>query len=141
MNDQKSGKPPKSPLGGPAAVADLIKGLDPDHQKRLLENVAKRDPALVAQVRELLFTWDEIIELDDLLVQQLLRETPRATLLMALRGIDEKMQAKISKNLSVRAWTALQDEIEAMGPQKKTDIDLARAVICERAQSLLKGKT
>jgi flagellar motor switch protein FliG len=126
----------KNPLGGPAAVADLIKGLDPDHQKRLLENVAKRDPALVAQVREMLFTWDEIVILDDLILQRLLRETPRTTLIVALRGAAEPILTKISKNLSSRAWAALQDEIEAIGPQKKNDVDQARTLICNRVQVL-----
>lgn len=130
----------KNPRGGPAAVADLIKGLDPDHQTRLLENVAKRNPQLVVQVKELLFTWKDLPSLADTLVQKLLNETPRVSLILALRGASPEIQKKVSSNLSTRAWSALQDEIEAIGPQRKTDVQLARTQICERAHALLKGK-
>ncbi len=111
---KSSGK--RSALGGAKAAADIVNGLDPSVEAPLMEQITQTDEALGARIQDLIFVFDNLIEVDDRGMQELLRQVPSDQLLIAMKGADEALKVKIFKNMSQRAAEMLKDDLEAKGP-------------------------
>lgn len=114
----------------------MLNALPPEHQEKLLAAVAERDPTLAAEIRKLMFTFEDFAQLEDSLLQEILREVPTRKLALALRSSSEGLRATLFRNLSARAGEMLQEEIEALGPQRRTDVEAAQAELIEIAKRL-----
>jgi flagellar motor switch protein FliG len=129
------------PKGGPSAVAEILKGLDESEREALLRSLERADAKLVTEVRKLLFTWEDVAKIDEALIQPVLqsflREVPRATLIMALRGASEAMVGLFSKNLPSRLWQEMSEQVAALGPQKRSDVEKAQAELSRMAEALV----
>jgi flagellar motor switch protein FliG len=82
-------------------------------QEGLLE---VENPQLAEEVRELMFVFEDIVNLEDRAIQRILREVDTKDLAMSLKGTKEDVKEKVFKNMSERAQEMLRDEIEYMGP-------------------------
>ncbi len=125
-----------SVLGGAKAVANIINFLDPSQESALMEQVAKNDAALAARIEELVFVFDNLLELDDRSMQELLRQVPSDQLLLALKGTDDALKEKIFKNMSQRAAEMLKDDLEAKGPVRLSEVEEAQKEILKVARKL-----
>ena len=125
-----------SVLGGAKAVANIINFLEPSQESSLMEQVAKNDEALAARIEELVFVFDNLIELDDRSMQELLRQVSSDQLLLALKGTDEALKEKIFKNMSQRAAEMLKDDLEAKGPVRLSEVEEAQKEILKVARKL-----
>ena len=132
--DQPHSKPPAK--GGVQATAEMLNALPPEHQEKLLAAVAEKDPGLAAEIRKLMFTFEDFANLEDALLQKILREVPTRKLALALRSSSEVLRATLFRNLSARAGEMLREEIEALGPQRRTDVEAAQAELIEIAKRL-----
>ena len=88
-----------------------------------MEQITKADEALGAKIQDLMFVFDNLIEVDDRGMQELLRQVPSDQLLIALKGADETLKAKIFKNMSQRAAEMLKDDLEAKGPVRLSEVE------------------
>lgn len=131
---KSSGK--TSVLGGAKAAANIVNFLEPSQESTLMEQVAKNDEALAARIEELVFVFDNLIELDDRGMQELLRQVPSDQLLLALKGADESMKEKMFKNMSQRAAEMLKDDLEAKGPVRVSEVEGAQKEILKLARKL-----
>jgi flagellar motor switch protein FliG len=84
------------------------------------------DSELCDKLREQMFVFDNIGELDDRSIQTMLREVPSERLGIALRGADPRCKDKILKNMSQRASRLLLDDMEARGPVKLSEVEQAQ---------------
>ena len=125
-----------SVLGGAKAVANIINFLEPSQESLLMEQVAKGDEALAARIEELIFVFDNLIDLDDRSMQELLRQVASDQLLLALKGTDEALKEKIFKNMSQRAAEMLKDDLEAKGPVRLSEVEEAQKEILKVARKL-----
>ena len=125
-----------SVLGGAKAVANIINFLEPSQESLLMEQVAKSDEALAARIEELIFVFDNLIDLDDRSMQELLRQVASDQLLLALKGTDEALKEKIFKNMSQRAAEMLKDDLEAKGPVRLSEVEEAQKEILKVARKL-----
>jgi flagellar motor switch protein FliG len=125
-----------SVLGGAKAVANIINFLEPSQESLLMEQVAKSDEALAARIEELVFVFDNLIDLDDRSMQELLRQIASDQLLLALKGTDEALKEKIFKNMSQRAAEMLKDDLEAKGPVRLSEVEAAQKEILKVARKL-----
>jgi len=125
-----------SVLGGAKAVANIINFLEPSQESSLMEQVAKNDRALAARIEELVFVFDDLLELDDRSMQELLRQVASDQLLLALKGTDEALKEKIYKNMSQRAAEMLKDDLEAKGPVRLAEVEEAQKEILKVARKL-----
>ena len=125
-----------SVLGGAKAAANIINFLDPSQESALMEQVAKSDEALAARIEELVFVFDNLLDLDDRGMQELLRNVQSDQLLLALKGADEEMKEKIFKNMSQRAGETLKEDLEAKGPVKVSEVENAQKEILKIARKL-----
>ena len=130
-----------SVLGGAKAAANIINFLEPSQESALMEQVAKSDEALAARIEELVFVFDNLIDLDDRGMQELLRQVPSDQLLLALKGADEALKEKMFKNMSQRAAEMLKDDLEAKGPVRVSEVEGAQKEILKLARKLAEAGT
>jgi flagellar motor switch protein FliG len=136
---KSSGK--RSALGGAKAAADIVNGLDPSVEAPLMEQITKTDEALGSRIQDLIFVFDNLIEVDDRGMQELLRQVPSDQLLIAMKGAEEALKAKIFKNMSQRAAEMLKDDLEAKGPVRLSEVEAAQKEILAAARKLADAGT
>jgi flagellar motor switch protein FliG len=135
---------PPSPLrriGGTRTVADILNAMERDKSGEELGKIEKADTEMHQQIKDLLFVFDNLLDVDDRGIQALLREVGSDTLAIALRGAEPEVQEKILKNMSKRAAEILKDDMEARGPVKLTDVEAAQKEIVVIAQRLAEEGT
>jgi flagellar motor switch protein FliG len=130
-----------SVLGGAKAAANIINFLEPSQESALMEQVAKNDGALAARIEELVFVFDNLLDLDDRSMQELLRQVSSDQLLIALKGADEVLKEKMFKNMSQRAAEMLKDDLEAKGPVRLSEVEAAQKEILKEARKLAEAGT
>src|ERR1700744_4782232 len=87
-----------SSMGGAKAAANIINLLEPSQEGMIMEQIAKADQVLGARIQDLVFVFDNLLELDDRSMQELMRQVPSHRLLLALKGADDQLKEKIFKN-------------------------------------------
>ena len=123
-------------LGGVEAVAEVINNLDKNSESAIMATVEESDPDLADEIRKLMFTFDDLINVDDRGIQTILKEINNEDLLLALKTAVEEVKEKIYQNMSQRAASMIQDDLEAMGPARLTDIEKAQQSIVKVARKL-----
>ncbi len=122
--------------GGPAAVAKMVNLTGGSMEKQLLESIDKRSPEIAAQVKNLMFVFEDLKLLDGRAVQRLLREIDSKELALALKAASDELKHHIFSNMSERAAAALREELEFMGPVKVRDVEASHTRIIEAMRSL-----
>jgi flagellar motor switch protein FliG len=128
-------------LGGAKATAGILNQLDLSDENAILNQIRTMDPALATTIEELIFTFEDLLELEDRDFQELLRAVPSDVLIPALKAADETLRAKFFKNMSQRAGEMLKDDLEASGPIKVSDAEAAQKQILTTARSLADAGT
>src|ERR1700728_1149797 len=123
-------------IGGARTVANILNAMERDKSGEELGKIEKADGEMHQQIKDLLFIFDNLLEVDDRGIQGLLREVGSDTLAVALRGAEPEVQEKILKNMSKRAAEILKDDMEARGPVKLADVEAAQKEIVTVAQRL-----
>lgn len=123
-------------VGGVQPLVEIINRADPGTEKHLLEELAKRDPALAELVRAQMFTFDDILTLDDKAMQLVLREVDAATLAVGLKGVRDEVRDKILRNVSERARENLLEEIELLGQVRLSAAEEGRATVVKAIRQL-----
>src|SRR5215469_795090 len=130
-----------SVLGGAKAAANIINFLEPSQESALMEQIEKSDEALAARIQDLVFIFDNLIDLDDRSMQELLRQVPAEKLLLAMKGSEDGLKDKIFKNMSQRAAEMLRDDLEAKGPVRLSEVEAAQKEILQTARKLAEAGT
>lgn len=102
--------------GGPKALVDLLNRTDRSTERMIMESLSDTNPELAETVKNMMFVFEDIIQLDDRAIQAILREVDSKELATALKGVNQEVQFKIFKNMSERAVAMLQEDMEFMGP-------------------------
>lgn len=113
----------KAALGGPKVAAEMLNGLGATLESEVLEGVRENDEELAQAIQDQMFTFDDIVKLDDRAVQTVLREVASDALVVALRGSTGEIREKILKNMSTRAAEALREDLESRGPVRVADVE------------------
>jgi flagellar motor switch protein FliG len=122
--------------GGKETAANILNFLDADAEQKITEAIQQVDETLADEIRNLMFVFSNLLDVDDRGIQTLLREVPSDTLLLALKGADEEVKNKIFKNMSKRAADMLLDDLEAKGPVRLSEVEEAQKAILAVAKRL-----
>jgi flagellar motor switch protein FliG len=122
--------------GGVSAVAQMLNVTDRMTNKSILESLEQESPELVDQIRRLMFVFDDLMKLDDKSIQALLKEVENAQWALALKGASEELKGKIMGNLSQRAASMLEEEIQYLGPVRVSDVETAQQSIVDTVRRL-----
>jgi len=123
-------------MGGAKAAASIMNYLDTGIEGPLMDSLRETDEDMSQQIQDLMFVFDNLIDVDDRGIQVLLREVPGEQLQRAIKGADEQLKEKIFKNMSKRAAEMLQDDLEAMGPIRISEVESAQKEILTIARRL-----
>ncbi|HET7160071.1 MAG TPA: FliG C-terminal domain-containing protein, partial [Burkholderiales bacterium] len=91
---------------------------------------------LAQQILDQMFTWDNVMALDDRAIQVVLREVPSESLILALKGSTEEFREKIYKNMSTRASETLKEDLEAKGPVRLSEVEAQQKEIVKIVRRL-----
>ncbi|MFT4561010.1 MAG: flagellar motor switch protein FliG [Gammaproteobacteria bacterium] len=125
-----------SKFGGIKCAAEILNFVDRNSGAAIAEQILEADSDLAEKIEELMFTFDNLIDVDDRGIQALLRDVSTDILVLALKGTDDALQEKIFKNMSSRAAEMLRDDLEAKGPVKLSDVEVAQKEILTTAKRL-----
>jgi flagellar motor switch protein FliG len=123
-------------LGGVQAVAEILNGVSKDTEGKILDALEEMDGETVEKIKEGMFIFENLLNVSDRDTQTLLRETSNEDLIFALKGSSEELQAKIFKNMSSRAAELLKDDLDARGPVRLNEVEVAQRAILTIAKQL-----
>ncbi len=118
-----------SAAGGIKSLAEILNHADRSTERNVLDSLTESDNELAAEVRSLLFVFEDIIKLDDRSIQLVLREADQKDLALALRGVSEEVKQRILANMSERGAQMLVEEMEYQPPQRKRLVEEAQSRI------------
>jgi flagellar motor switch protein FliG len=122
--------------GGAKAIAEILNLIDSTAEKNILQSLEAEDPDLAAEVKNMMFVFDDIILLDDRSIQRLLKDVETKDLSVALKATNDDVKAKIFKNVSERVANMIKEEMEFMGPTRLSDVEAAQSRIVESVRRL-----
>jgi flagellar motor switch protein FliG len=126
----------KAALGGPKTAAEMLNGLGGVIETEVLDGVRETDEDLAQAIQDQMFTFDDIVGLDDRAIQTVLREVASEGLVIALKGASGEIREKILKNMSQRAAEALRDDLESRGPVRLSDVEAQQKEILKTIRRL-----
>lgn len=123
-------------LGGVKSAADIMNFIDTQIEAELMDAIKETDEGLATQISDLMFVFDNLMDVEDRGIQVILREIQTDQLVVALKGADTQLQEKIFKNMSKRAAELLRDDLEAKGPVRVSEVEAAQKEILNVARRL-----
>ena len=118
-----------SVAGGVKSLADILNHADRSTERNVLDSLSESDEELAAEVRRLLFVFEDLVKLDDRAIQLVLREADQKDLALALRGVSDEVKDRILSNMSERGSQMLVEEMEYQPPQRKRVVEEAQGRI------------
>jgi len=118
-----------SSAGGVRSLADILNNSDRTTERNVLDSLAERYAELADEVRMLLFTFEDIVKLDDRSIQLVLKGVDAKDLGLALRGVNDETKARIFSNMSERGAEMLREEMEFQPAQKRSVVEEAQGRI------------
>lgn len=113
-------------LGGVETLVDILNQVDRTTERNITESLEREDAELADRVKSSMFVFEDIITLDDVAIQRILREVEAKDLALALKGCSEEVAEVIYKNQSKRAAASLKEDMEFLGPVRLMDVEKAQ---------------
>ncbi|WP_373898317.1 flagellar motor switch protein FliG [Haloimpatiens sp. FM7315] len=116
-------------IGGIQTLVDILNRVDRTTEKNITEGLEREDEELAEKIRQSMFVFEDIISLDDISIQRVLREVETKDLALALKGVSEEVATAIFRNQSKRAAASLKEDIEFLGPVRLMDVEKSQQKI------------
>ena len=128
---------PNAEVDGHARLARIFDQLDKGGETGLLDKLDSLAPGAADRVRAHMFTFEDLVALDPAGLQTLLSATPRDELVRALKGARHEVANVFYSNLTRRAGASIREDMELLGPIRRSEIEAARASMLQRARGLI----
>lgn len=116
-------------LGGIDTLVGILNQVDRTTEKNITESLEAEDSELAEKIKSSMFVFEDIITLDDVAIQRILREVETKELALALKGSSDEVAEVIYRNQSKRAAASLKEDIQYLGPVRLTDVEKAQQQI------------
>src|SRR5690606_17650216 len=123
-------------MGGYKVAAEIMNNLEGSVEAELMDGIKRIDEDMGNQIQDLMFVFDNLVDVDDRGIQALLREISSEVLVIALKGADDNLKEKIFKNMSKRAAELLRDDLETKPPMRLADVEAAQKEILVTARRM-----
>src|SRR5277367_1675091 len=120
------GEQSQKTFAGFKSVADVMNRLEPAAAKSILETIEHDDPKTAISIRNLIFTFEDLLGVADVSVREWLNVMDKKVLGMALKGASADLKDHIFRAMSSRAVEMLKEDMEAMGPARGKDVAKAQ---------------
>lgn len=131
----------KVEVGGPRAVADVFNRLGAKSSKSTLATIEQVDEELANLIKEMMFTFEDMVALDKSAITETLKAVDKADLMMALKSSPEELKEKFFSAMSERAREAFEEEMQFLGAVKMKDVENAQRKIVEVVNGLAESGT
>ena len=132
---EKMGSIGQRKIGGAKKVAEILNRMDKKGLE-ILQGIESRSSELSKEIRQEMFTFEDLVYLDNRGLQELVKSVARNVLILALRGVDEKLLQLFSRSMSERAAKIMRDDIDALGSQKQSAVQNAQREVLDHVQKL-----
>ena len=133
---EKVGDAQRKSYSGFKAVADLMNRLDAEEAKRILETIEEAQPELALNIRNLMFTFEDLVTVPPATIREIVSGVDKKQLAMAMRGAKEDLRAAIFKAMSSRAAEMLREDMEVLGPVRSREVTQAQQEILNLARRM-----
>lgn len=120
------GEQSRTSFAGAKSVADVMNRLEPAAAKTILETIEQDDPKTAITIRNLMFTFEDLLGVADVSVREWLGSMDKKTLALALKGASADLRDHIFRAMSSRAVEMLKEDMEALGPVRSKDVVAAQ---------------
>ncbi|MDT8447371.1 MAG: FliG C-terminal domain-containing protein, partial [bacterium] len=121
---------------GIESVAEMLNTMDKSTESRILATIEESNPDLAEQIRELMFTFEDMVLVDPNGMQMLLKEMPQNELVLALKTASDALKEHIFSNMSERAADMVRDDLDALGAVRVADVDASQQKMVKIARKL-----
>lgn len=118
------------------SVAELLNRMDQEASKTILEGIEQNDPKVAIGIRDLMFTFDDLLTVPQSGIREILAAVDKRMLATALKGARENVRAHLCSAMSSRAVEMLQEDMDAMGPVRGRDVAQAQQRLMNVARTL-----
>ena len=122
--------------GGITMVADIMNRMNRSTENTIMKSLDETVPEIASEIRKKMFTFEDILKLDDRSIQELLREVTTEDLGRSLKIVDEEMRGVIYRNMSKRGAEMLKEDIEMMPPIRLSEIEKSQRIIIDATKKL-----
>jgi flagellar motor switch protein FliG len=130
------GEQSRRAYAGFKGAADLLNQLEPLSSKGILETIERNDPKMALSIRNLMFTFEDLLGVPDLGIREIVGQLDKKTLALALRGASDELKNLLFKSMSSRAVEMLKEDMEVLGAVRSKDVTQAQREIVEVARQL-----
>ena len=116
-------------IGGVETLVGILNQVDRTTEKNITEGLEREDAELADKVKSSMFVFEDIISLDDVSIQRILREVEASDLALALKGCSEEVAMCVYRNQSKRAAASLKEDMEFLGPVRLMDVEKSQQKI------------
>jgi flagellar motor switch protein FliG len=117
-------------------IAELMNRLDAVTAREILDNIEREEPKLAISIRDLMFTFDNFLEVPEQEMRELMNNIDKKTLMIALKGTTEDVRSHFYRTMSSRAVEMMKEDSEAMGPVRSKEVAKAQGEIVSIARKL-----
>jgi flagellar motor switch protein FliG len=132
----KSASAQSSSFGGVQAAAKIMNNTKTALEASIMNGLNEIDPDLMLKIQDNMFTFENLVSVDNKGIQVLMRAVEPDMLMMALKNCSEETANRFFDNMSERARSMFKDDMEAKGPQRMTDVEDAQKKIMRMARKL-----
>ncbi len=123
-------------MGGAQVIADILNRMNRATESAIMMSLEDSDPELAAQIRNFMFSFEDVLKLDDKSLQELMKEVSAEDLARSLKLVDEGQRERIFKNMSKRGAEMLREEISLMPPIRLSEVEASQRKIVETTKKL-----
>lgn len=113
----------KASLGGVKPAAEIINMLGASIETQVLDYIREADGELAQRIMDNMFTFDDVVKIDDKGIQLILKEVQSESLVLALKGASPELKEKVLRNMSSRAAETLREDLESRGPVRVAEVE------------------
>jgi flagellar motor switch protein FliG len=126
----------RSKMGGARTAAEILNLMNSSAEETVIETVRAHSEDLAQKIIDEMFLFENLMDVDDRGIQLLLKEINTNSLMVALKGSDEKLKEKFLRNMSTRAATLLREDMEASGPIRVSQVESEQKAILQVVRRL-----
>ena len=116
--------------------ADIFNSLDRSTENRLMGELEKNNPKNAEKIKGLMFTFEDMLNIDSAGIQALLRKVEQERLVVALKGTVEEIRDLFLTNMSERAGRMMEEDMESLGPVRASEVEAAQNEIISITKEL-----
>ncbi len=124
-------------LGGVEIAAEVMGSLDRETETSILIALDEVDLDLANEIRNLRFTFEDILKIDDAGIQMIMKEINQEDLVIGLKTATDELKEKLFSNMSERAGLMMKEDLESLGPKKISEVQKAQQkviAVCKKLE-------